>query len=59
VQNGTGNYIGSCFYPNGISMFTAADTSAKAMNLRRVYEIRTDVNNVRHFYRFWPQGGLN
>lgn len=59
VQNGTGNYIGSCFYPNGISMFTAADTSAKAMNLRRVYEIRTDINNVRHFYRFWPQGGLN
>ncbi len=58
VQNGTGSYpsAGGCFYPNGQSMYVSTDSSARAMNLRRVYEIQTDGSGQRVFPRFWPRG---
>jgi prepilin-type N-terminal cleavage/methylation domain-containing protein len=56
AQAGTGSYRGACGYPNGQSMFVAADSSAKTMNLRRVYEIRTDTAGQRYFFRFWARG---
>lgn len=57
--DGTGNYRGSCLFPNGQAVFAAADGSAKSMNLRRVYEIRQLSDGTRVFYRFWPAGGTN
>lgn len=60
AAGGNGSYMGgSCYYPNGMATFVAADGSAKSMNLRRVYEMRTPTGSTnRVFYRFWPQGGL-
>ncbi len=59
-SNGTGQYPASaaCKYPNGSATFAAGDGSARSMNLRKVYEIKTLPNGTRVFHRFWPLGGL-
>ncbi len=58
-QDGTGNYSGSCRYPNGQANVTLTDGSVRNMPLKRVYEVRRLGDGTQVFYRFWPQGGAN
>lgn len=57
--DGTGNYTGSCLYPNGQAQFAATDGSVKSMNLRQVYRVGRLADNTEVLYRFWPNGGAN
>lgn len=58
TQDGTGNYTGSCRYPNGLTEVLRTDGSAKVFNLKRIYEVARLADGTDVFKNFWPAGGF-